>query len=120
MLQPNLEGMLEFTLSKRKSEQYFRLENKLNSTERQQYGLWYSGREGMVSISARLSTCVAGARIGLIAAAALCVVGLAIDVTSVVYNSRQIHIYRKNQLEENGANKPNDHHPGTACKDPKP
>ena len=40
----------------------------------------------------------------MIAAAALCVVGLAIDVTSIVYNSRQIHIYRKNQLGENSAN----------------
>ena len=40
---------------------------------------------------------VVGARAGMAAAAVLCLVGLAVDITSIVYNSRQIHIYRKQQ-----------------------
>ena len=48
-----------------------------------------------------------GARLGMTAAAALCVVGLVIDVTSIVYNTRQIQIYSKKQLQENSASETN-------------
>ena len=46
----------------------------------------------------------------MVAAAALVVVGLAIDVTSVVYNSRQIHIHRRNQRESNDSSNMRKHH----------
>ena len=36
----------------------------------------------------------------MVTAGALAVVGLAIDVTSIVYNSRQIHVHRKNQSND--------------------
>ncbi len=39
----------------------------------------------------------AGAKAGIAAAAVLCVVGLALDITSIVYTSRQIHVHRRNR-----------------------
>ena len=41
-----------------------------------------------------------GAKVGIAAAAILCVVGMALDITSIVYTSRQIHVYRKKKKDE--------------------
>ena len=46
---------------------------------------------------------------GIAAAAVLCVVGLALDITSIVYTSRQIHMYRKKKQASKSPSSNGDH-----------